>query len=372
MGSSENQRPVLLCVLDGWGDRKERDSNAIALAQTPVWDRLTATGPRAQLDASEGHVGLPAGQMGNSEVGHMNLGAGRVVLQDLPRIDEAIARNAIPDLDAFKDFVAALRKSSGKAHLMGLLSPGGVHSHQAHMSALVRMLQDAGVPTVVHALLDGRDTPPSSARAYVEEFLRDTPGATIASVSGRFYAMDRDKRWDRVEKAYCAIVSADGETGTDALAAIEASYAADVTDEFMLPTVIGDYPGMQDGDGLLMANFRSDRAREILTALLDPAFDGFKRNRIVAFADALGMVEYSDALNAFIRPLFPAQKLANVLGQVLADAGLTQLRIAETEKYAHVTFFFNGGEEKTFPGEERILVPSPKVATYDMKPEMSA
>ena len=372
MGSSENRRPVLLCVLDGWGDRKEKDFNAIALAQTPVWDRLTATGPRAQLDASEDHVGLPAGQMGNSEVGHMNLGAGRVVLQDLPRIDDAIAHNAIADLDPFKDFVTALRESGGTAHLMGLLSPGGVHSHQAQISALVRMLQDAGVPIVVHALLDGRDTPPSSARDYVEEFLRVTPGATIATVSGRFYAMDRDKRWDRVEKAYRAIVSADGETGADALAAIEASYAADVTDEFMLPTVIGDYPGMQDGDGLLMANFRADRAREILTALLDPAFDGFKRDRTVAFADALGMVEYSDALNAFIRPLFPAQKLANVLGQVLADAGLTQLRIAETEKYAHVTFFFNGGEEKTFPGEERILVPSPKVATYDLKPEMSA
>jgi len=372
MANSVKRRPVLLCVLDGWGERSETDNNAIALADTPVWDRLTKTCPTGHLDASEGHVGLPAGQMGNSEVGHMNLGAGRVVLQDLPRIDDAIARDAIKDLAVYKDFVAALRKSGGTAHIMGLLSPGGVHSHQAHMAALARMLMGDGIPCVVHALLDGRDTPPSSAKGYMETFLEDAPGATIGTVIGRFYAMDRDKRWDRVEKAYRAIVSAEGETAPDAVAAIEASYANDVTDEFVLPTVVGGFAGMQDGDGLLMANFRADRAREILTALVDPAFDGFNRTRRPDFADAIGMVEYSDALNHFLRALFPAQKLENVLGQVLADAHMKQLRIAETEKYAHVTFFFNGGEETTFPGEERILVPSPKVATYDLKPEMSA
>lgn len=372
MTKSAKRRPVLLCVLDGWGERAETDNNAIALAQTPVWDRLSATCPTGHLDASEGHVGLPSGQMGNSEVGHMNLGAGRVVKQDLPRIDDAIARDSIKGLPVYTDFTAALRKSGGTAHIVGLLSPGGVHSHQAHMAALVRMLTESGIPCVVHALLDGRDTPPSSAKEYMRTFLKDAPGATVGTVIGRFYAMDRDKRWDRIEKAYNAIVSAKGEAAPDAVAAIEESYANDVTDEFVLPTVVGGYAGIQDGDGLLMANFRADRAREILTALVDPAFDGFARQRRAEFADAIGMVEYSDALNPFLRALFPAQKLDNVLGQVLADAGMKQLRIAETEKYAHVTFFFNGGEETTFPGEERILVPSPKVATYDLQPEMSA
>jgi 2,3-bisphosphoglycerate-independent phosphoglycerate mutase len=372
MEKSAKRRPVLLCVLDGWGERADTDFNAVALAKTPVFDRMEATCPKGHLDASEGHVGLPAGQMGNSEVGHMNLGAGRVVLQDLPRIDDAIARNTIPDLAVFKDFVAAMKKSGGTAHLMGLLSPGGVHSHQRHISALARMLDDAGVPCVVHAFLDGRDTPPSSAKQYMEDFLAETPGVTVGTVAGRFYAMDRDKRWDRVEKAYDVIVSGAGEAAPDPVAAIEASYAADTTDEFVLPTAIAGYGGMQDGDGVLMANFRADRAREILTALVDPTFDGFDRGRTVRFADAIGMVEYSDALNRFLRPLFAAEKLEHVLGQVIADAGLRQLRIAETEKYAHVTFFFNGGAETVFPGEERILVPSPKVATYDLKPEMSA
>jgi len=372
MERSAKRRPVLLCILDGWGERKETDDNAVALAHTPVFDRLAATCPKGHLDASEGHVGLPAGQMGNSEVGHMNLGAGRVVLQDLPRIDDAIARGIIPGLPVFKDFVAALKKSGGTAHLLGLLSPGGVHSHQAHMAALARMLENAGVPCIVHAFLDGRDTPPSSAKQYMQDFLADATGATVGTVSGRFYAMDRDKRWDRVEKAYRVMVSGEGERAPDPVAAIEASYAAKKTDEFVLPTAVGGYKGMRDGDGLLMANFRADRAREILTALVDPAFDGFNRPRVIEFADRVGMVEYSDALNHFMRPLFAAQKLEHVLGQVLADAGLKQLRIAETEKYAHVTFFFNGGEETVFPGEERILVPSPKVATYDMQPEMSA
>ncbi|MPY73416.1 MAG: 2,3-bisphosphoglycerate-independent phosphoglycerate mutase [Alphaproteobacteria bacterium] len=372
MEKSAKPRPVLLCVLDGWGERKEPEDNAIVLADTPVWDRLSAACPRARLDASEGHVGLPAGQMGNSEVGHMNLGAGRVVMQDLPRIDDAFAQGSIPALPAFAEFAAALRKSGGTAHLLGLLSPGGVHSHQAHIAGLARLLAEAGIPCVVHALLDGRDTPPSSAVEYMRTFLRDAPGARVATVTGRYFAMDRDKRWNRVEKAYRALVFADGAAATDPLQAIEASYAARVTDEFMLPAVIGGYRGMRDGDGLLMANFRADRAREILTALLDPAFDGFDRGRPVAFAAALGMVEYSEALNRFMKALFPAQRLDNVLGQVLADAGRTQLRIAETEKYAHVTFFFNGGAEAVFPGEERILIPSPKVATYDLKPEMSA
>lgn len=372
MEKSARRRPVLLCVLDGWGERKETEDNAIAQAHTPVWDRLNASCPRGRLDASERHVGLPAGQMGNSEVGHMNLGAGRVVLQDLPRIDEAIEQGSISALPAFKEFVAALRKSGGTAHILGLLSPGGVHSHQAHIAGLARLLAAAKIPYVVHALLDGRDTPPSSAIEYMRRFLDEAPGAKVATVIGRYYAMDRDKRWDRVEKAYRALVDGEGRAAIDSIQAIESAYAEKTTDEFVLPTVTGGYKGMRDGDGLLMANFRADRAREILAALVDPAFDGFARGRTVAFAKALGMVEYSEALNRFMSVLFPSQPLRHVLGQVLADAGMTQLRIAETEKYAHVTFFFNGGDEAVFPGEERILVPSPKVATYDMKPEMSA
>lgn len=366
------QRPVLLCILDGWGDRQETENNAIAQAETGVWDRLTATCPRGQLDASEDHVGLPPGQMGNSEVGHMNLGAGRVVLQDLPRIDQAFVDDSVRNIPAFQDFTSALKKSGGTAHILGLLSPGGVHSHQNHIAGMVRLLTDAGIPCVVHAVLDGRDTPPSSAKDYMTSFLDGCPSARIATVIGRYYALDRDNRWDRVEKAYRAIAQGTGDPAADPVVAIEASYANGVTDEFMLPAIVGDYQGMADGDGLLMANFRADRAREILHTLIDPEFDSFDRGDIVDLAARVGMIEYSTALNTLMPVLFPSERLANVLGQVLATAGKKQLRIAETEKYAHVTFFFNGGEEATFDGEERILVPSPKVATYDLQPEMSA
>jgi 2,3-bisphosphoglycerate-independent phosphoglycerate mutase len=368
-------RPVVLCILDGWGERSDPDFNAIADARKPVWDRLTATCPHAQLDASELEVGLPSGQMGNSEVGHMNLGAGRVVLQELVRIDKAVADGSLAKTAALQDFIRKLRQSGGTAHVMGLLSPGGVHSHQDHIAALVKALAGAGVPVAVHAFLDGRDTPPKSALDYLSRFeaaIKDTPKARIATVSGRYYAMDRDKRWDRVALAYAALVDAQGERAPDWRAAVEAGYDAGTTDEFVKPTALDGFAGMKDGDGVLMANFRADRAREILTALLDPAFDGFERKRVVAFAAAAGLVEYSEALNPFLATLFPPQRLTNVMGEVVARAGLKQLRIAETEKYAHVTFFFNGGEESVFDGEQRILVPSPKVATYDLKPEMSA
>ncbi len=363
---------MVLCVLDGWGEADPGDANAITLAETPVWDRLRATCPHARLDASDRHVGLPAGQMGNSEVGHMNLGAGRVVLQDLPRIDAAIAEGRLADTPALTTFVERLRESGGTAHLMGLISPGGVHAHQNHIAALARLLRQSGVSVAVHAFLDGRDTPPKSAKGYLESFLAAAGEVTVATVSGRYYAMDRDKRWERTALAYTALVEAEGETAENALAAVEAAYRREETDEFVRPTVIGDYAGMRDGDGVLMANFRADRARQILIALLDPRFTGFTRRRTVAFAAAAGMVEYSEELNAFLDTLFPPVALDNVLGEVISKAGLTQLRIAETEKYAHVTFFFNGGQERVFPGEERILVPSPKVATYDLKPEMSA
>ena len=366
----------MLCVLDGWGHRPEpSDDNAILKATTPNLDRLRKTAAEAFLDASERHVGLPPGQMGNSEVGHMNLGAGRVVLQDLPRIDDEVASGAIarnPALVAFSDNV---KKTGGSVHLMGLLSPGGVHAHQDHMAALAKTFAAAGLKVWVHAFLDGRDTPPKSAEGYLKKFSADIAGlkdVTYGTISGRYYAMDRDKRWERVELAYKALVDGEGIKVSDAQRAVAASYADGKTDEFVLPAVLPDYPGMRDGDGVVMANFRADRAREILLALLDPGFKGFTRPRAVRFAAALGMCEYSAELNRFIVTMYPPQPLTHMMGEIVADAGLKQLRIAETEKYAHVTFFFNGGEEREYPGESRILVPSPKVATYDLKPEMSA
>jgi 2,3-bisphosphoglycerate-independent phosphoglycerate mutase len=372
---AQRPRPVVLCILDGWGERTDSDHNAIRLAHTPAWDGFLRDCPHGVIDASELHVGLPRGQMGNSEVGHMNIGAGRVVMQDLPRIDAAIAQGEIGSNPAMTEFIARLKASGGTCHLLGLLSPGGVHSHQDHMAALARITAEAGVPVAVHGFLDGRDTPPASARSFVAQFeavIGGSPGVRIATLGGRYYGMDRDRRWERVALAYDALVEAKGERAPAADAAISAAYGRGETDEFVRPTVVGGYGGMRDGDGLLMANFRADRARQMLGALLDPAFDGFARPRTVRFAAALGMSEYSTALNAFLSTLFPAERLTHVLGAVVAEAGLTQLRIAETEKYAHVTFFLNGGEETLFPGEERILVPSPKVATYDLKPEMSA
>lgn len=376
MTDTQRPRPVVLCVLDGWGYREEREDNAIAQGDTPVWDRLWGTEPKAFLDASEEEVGLPKGQMGNSEVGHMNLGAGRIVMQDLVMIDHAIVEGEFERNAALGDLVRALHASGGRCHLMGLMSPGGVHSHQDHIAALAAALSREGIPVEVHAFTDGRDVPPDSARDQVAEFLADVhglPGVNVATVIGRYYAMDRDKRWDRVSRAYDAMVRGTADHGApDAVAAVERSYAAGTMDEFILPTVIGGYAGMKDGDAVLMANFRADRAREILAALLDPAFDGFERGTVVSFAAALGMVEYSSALNPLMTTIFPPKSITRVLGEVVAEAGLKQLRIAETEKYPHVTFFFNGGEERQYPGEDRILVPSPKVATYDLQPEMSA
>ncbi len=367
-------RPVVLCVLDGWGVRPASDDNAVTRAATPVWHRLTRDWPTGQLEASEGHVGLPDGQMGNSEVGHMNLGAGRVVLQDLPRVDHALTDGSLARNPGLTALIETLKRTGGTAHVMGLLSPGGVHSHQRHIAGVARILACAGVPVVVHAFLDGRDTPPKSALGYLDAFGRELDGVTapIGTVAGRFYAMDRDKRWDRVAAAYAGLVEAQGERAATAADAVQAGYGRGETDEFVKPTVVGGYRGMADGDGLVMVNFRADRAREILTALLDPGFDGFPRARRAAFADAVGMVEYSSALNPFLHTLLPPETLTDTLGSVVAKAGLKQLRIAETEKYAHVTFFFNGGDEAVQPGEERILVPSPKVATYDLQPAMSA
>ncbi|WIM12041.1 2,3-bisphosphoglycerate-independent phosphoglycerate mutase [Enhydrobacter sp.] len=369
-------RPAVLCILDGWGFRTDPRDNAILDARTPNYDRLIATCPQGLIDASETFVGLPKGQMGNSEVGHMNLGAGRVAVPDQPRIDKAIETGALAKNEILTDLIAGLKKTGHACHLMGLASPGGVHAHQDHLVALANLIATAGVTVWIHAFLDGRDMPPRSAHDCLKEIeagLKQGLPIRFATVTGRFYAMDRDKRWDRVNAAYDALVDARGkQTAKTADEAVDKGYAADKNDEFVEPTVIDGYEGMKDGDAILMFNYRADRAREILTALVDPMFDGFRRNRTVKLADAVGMVEYSAALNEFLKTLFPPLTIRMGLGETVSRAGLRQLRIAETEKYAHVTFFFNGGEERQFEGEERILVPSPKVQTYDLKPEMSA
>ncbi len=368
-------KPVLLTILDGWGQRGEREYNAIATANTPVWDDLLAHYPHGVINASEEYVGLPSGQMGNSEVGHMNIGSGRVVMQDLPRIDAAIADDSLAENPELTNFINKLKSGGGACHMLGLLSPGGVHSHQRHMAYLAKTIAASGLKVWVHIFLDGRDTPPQSAMNYLQQFERDisdVDGIACATVCGRYFAMDRDKRWDRIEQAYNVIVDADGEVAESAEAAIAAAYERDISDEFVPPIALTGYTGMRDGDGLLMTNFRADRARQIVTALLDPEFSGFPRKRRVSFAAALGMVEYSTELARLLPALFPPESLTNTLGEVMANAGKTQLRIAETEKYAHVTFFFNGGREQPFSGEDRILVPSPQVATYDLQPEMSA
>ncbi len=370
------RKPVVLCILDGWGKRASSAGNAIAIAETPNWDRFIRGCPSSQLEASSGNVGLPEGQMGNSEVGHMNLGAGRIVMQDLPRIGKALHDGSLAANAVLAGMIEKLRGSGGVCHMMGLLSPGGVHSHQDHMVALIRIIAGAGIPVALHAFLDGRDTPPKSAVGFMEDVLAQVEGVegfTVGTVSGRYYGMDRDKRWDRVKKAFDAICDAQGkDSDKGPIGAILDSYGADLTDEFMLPTVMPGYQGMCDGDSVLMANFRTDRAREILLALCDPSFDGFQRSRLLNFAACIGMTEYSALHNRFMDTIFPSQELTGLLGELASQAGRTQLRIAETEKYAHVTSFFNCGREEPYEGEERILVASPKVATYDLQPEMSA
>jgi 2,3-bisphosphoglycerate-independent phosphoglycerate mutase len=369
----QRRRPVVLVVLDGWGWREEVADNAVRQARTPNFDHLWGSCPHALVQTSGLDVGLPHGQMGNSEVGHLNIGAGRIVMQDLPRISAAIADGEIKSASVLLGLIKRLRQTGGTCHLLGLISPGGVHSHQDHAIALAKILAEARVSAVAHAITDGRDTPPRSADEYISHLGAALPlSVPIVSVCGRYYAMDRDGRWERVAKAYYTIVEADGPRFSDPLAVIADAYANDVSDEFVLPAVVGRYDGMRDGDGVLCFNFRADRVREILVALLDPGFSDFPRRRTVRIAAAAGMIRYSEKLDAFMQTIFPPQTLRNVLGQVVADAGRTQLRMAETEKYAHVTYFLNGGKEVRYPGEDRIMVPSPKVATYDLQPEMSA
>lgn len=368
-------KPVVLCVLDGWGHREDETDNAITPSNTPNFQLLWETNPHTLVNTSGVDVGLPQGQMGNSEVGHMNLGAGRVVNQDIKRIDAAAEGGSLATNAELKRYIGALKASGGTSHLLGLLSPGGVHSHQDHLIKLSEILARSGIPVFIHMFLDGRDTPPKSAVGFVSEFAKQVgaiEGVSLGTLCGRFFAMDRDQRWDRVEKAYNLIASGSGTAADDAVAAIQASYVAGITDEFVEPVALNGYTGTSHGDGILMGNFRSDRAREILQALLDPGFEGFARMEVTNFTAALGVTQYSTAHNTYMATMFPPASMTNILGSLVADAGKKQLRIAETEKYAHVTFFFNGGEEIPFPGEDRILVPSPKVATYDLQPEMSA
>ncbi|MEP5760892.1 MAG: 2,3-bisphosphoglycerate-independent phosphoglycerate mutase [Litoreibacter sp.] len=368
-----SKKPVILCILDGWGLSDETKGNAPHLAQTPHFDRLMAEYPNATLTTFGPDVGLPSGQMGNSEVGHTNIGAGRVVAMDLGQIDLAIEDGSFFEREALQLFINEMKSTGGTAHILSVISDGGVHGHLRHALAAVKALCDADVPVVVHAITDGRDVGPTTAMEFLDEFIDALPqGATIGTVSGRYYALDRDNRWDRVEKAYRAMLHGQGATAADPIEAIENAYSDGVTDEFILPTVLGDYTGVADGDGLFCLNFRADRAREILAAIGQPDFDEFDVSQRPKLIARLGMVDYSVAHDTYMTTVFPKQTIKNTLGAWVAQKGLKQFRLAETEKYPHVTFFLNGGRETPEEREDRDMPKSPKVATYDLQPEMSA
>ncbi len=364
-------KPVVLCILDGWGKRAETVGNAPALANVPNFDRIMR-GSNAELITFGPDVGLPRGQMGNSEVGHTNIGAGRVVAMDLGAIDLAIEEGSFFENAALVDWAGRLKGSGGTAHVMGLVSDGGVHGHIVHIQAALKALASHGIPVVFHAITDGRDVAPMSGAGFLKQLVEGMPDdVTIGTISGRYYAMDRDNRWERVETAYRAMVEGVGPTAANVGEMIENAYGRDMTDEFLPATVLGDYAGMIDGDGVFCLNFRADRAREILAAIGDPAFDGFDVSGRPKL-ELLGMVNYSTSHDGFMTTCYPKQEIVNTLGAWVAAKGLRQFRVAETEKYPHVTFFMNGGVEVPAVGEDRYLAPSPKVATYDLQPEMSA
>ncbi|MCK0126450.1 2,3-bisphosphoglycerate-independent phosphoglycerate mutase [Gelidibacter sp. F2691] len=366
-------KPVVLCILDGWGLREDTAYNAPALANTPNFDRLMATCPANTLITHGPDVGLPTGQMGNSEVGHTNIGAGRVVAMDLGQIDLAIEDGSFFKNKSLLEFAAKVKAAGGTAHIAGLVSPGGVHSHQDHMVAAAKALTDAGLKVAIHAITDGRDVAPLSAREQLAAFQSDLPdGARIVTLSGRYFAMDRDNRWERVSLAYKAIAQGDSKVFSTVDAAISSAYNNETTDEFIRPVIIDEHAGLQDGDGLFFINFRADRTREILRAIGEPGFDEFDVGTRPTLSALLGMVEYSDAHNAYMTTCFPKRDIVNTLAEWVAKHGKTQFHIAETEKYPHVTFFLNGGKEEPVEGETRYMAASPKVATYDLQPEMSA
>ncbi len=370
-----SKAPVALLIMDGFGINPSDYGNAIKAAKTPNLDRYFAECPNNIIGASGLDVGLPDGQMGNSEVGHTNMGAGRIVYQQLVKITKSIQDGDFFENPALKAAMQNAKDKGTALHLMGLLSPGGVHSHVTHMYGLVEMAKRFGLEKVyIHAFLDGRDVPPTSAAEYMEEAVAELKKiglGKIGVISGRFYAMDRDNAWDRVEKAYAALVYGEGVQEDDPVQAIKNSYANDVTDEFMLPTVVAKDAKIAEGDSVVFFNFRPDRARQITRAFVDPEFKGFERRNGFFPVHFVCMAQY-DATMPNVSVAFPPEELTQTLGEVLSKAGKTQLRIAETQKYAHVTFFFNGGEEKQFEGEERILIKSPDVETFDLKPEMSA
>ncbi|MDW3223796.1 MAG: 2,3-bisphosphoglycerate-independent phosphoglycerate mutase [Paracoccaceae bacterium] len=367
------RRPVVLCILDGWGIGKSSAGNAPFLANTPTMDRLMDSCPHATLTTFGPDVGLPKGQMGNSEVGHTNIGAGRVVAMDLGQIDLAIEEGSFTQNERLRAFIETLRETGGTAHLMGVVSDGGVHGHLTHMIAAAKALDEADVPVLIHALTDGRDVNPKSSLNYLETLEAELPNTVrIVSVTGRYYAMDRDNRWDRVSKAYGAIVRAEGNHEGTAREAVQAAYDRGETDEFIAPTVLEGFEGAQDGDGLFCLNFRADRAREIMAAIGDPAFDAFDTGARPTWAALMGMAQYSEEHSKYMSVVYPKPEIVNTLGDWVAQKGLRQFRLAETEKYPHVTFFLNGGEEVSFAGEDRKMPKSPNVATYDLQPEMSA
>ncbi|MDR8525818.1 2,3-bisphosphoglycerate-independent phosphoglycerate mutase [Shewanella fidelis] len=372
------KRPLALLILDGWGYRENTQKNAVFHANTPVLDQLNAKYPNSLISGSGLDVGLPDGQMGNSEVGHINIGSGRIVYQELTRIGKSIADGEFDNNPALTAAIDAAMKADGAVHIMGLLSPGGVHSHQDHIEAMCKLAVSRGAKKVyLHAFLDGRDTPPRSAKsglAHFEELFKNLGTGQIASLIGRYYAMDRDNRWDRVSQAYELITEGKGlHQAANAIEAIEAAYARDENDEFVASTVIPDAEGniakLADNDALIFMNFRADRARQITRSFVEPDFAGFERN-VTPKINFVMLTEYAADIRAPIA--YPSSDLVNTLGETLQNRDLTQLRISETEKYAHVTFFFNGGKEEPFKGEDRILIQSPKVATYDLQPEMSS
>ena len=370
------KKPVVLCIMDGWGIPESDKYSAIAKANVPNYNNFLKEYPNSKLNASGEFVGLPEGQMGNSEVGHTNIGAGRLVLQTLPMINKDVANNTLKDRLVIKDFISKMKSSNKTMNLIGLMSNGGVHSHINHIINITKSFADNGINVNLHFIADGRDVAQKSALTFVETLnneLKNYSNVKIATINGRFYAMDRDKRWDRIEKAYNTIVLAESEKNFKTVEeAIENSYANEITDEFIVPATISDYKGMQDGDGFLFCNFRADRARELTMALGNKDFDGFARKKVINFTAMGELTEYSEDHAKYLETVYTPDEIVNSLGEVVSNAGLTQLRIAETEKYAHVTFFFNGGKETVFKGEERVLINSPKVATYDLQPEMSA
>ena len=370
-----NKTPTTLIIMDGFGLRDETMGNAIANARKPHLDKIFAENPGCKLSASGLDVGLPEGQMGNSEVGHTNIGAGRVVFQDLPRITKAIADGDFFTNEAYVSAMDDCKAKGTALHIMGLLSDGGVHSHIDHIFAALDMAKQRGLSKVyVHAFLDGRDVPPSSGKDFVarlQEKCEALGNAHIGVISGRYYAMDRDKRWERLQKAYDALVMGEAPFEPDPVAAVQKSYDAEVTDEFVVPVLCCKEAVISENDSVIFMNFRPDRAREITRALVDPDFTDLERKKGYFPLHYVCTTEY-DATMPNVTVAFPKQKLSNIFGEYISNLGLTQLRIAETEKYAHVTFFFNGGVEQTFPGEDRVLIPSPSVPTYDLKPDMSA